>query len=168
MKKYLLICLAVICGYTVACEQYTTPESILLHADASGEKDFVQHIIHNKKDWTYILSQITSGDTAWLQVAEYLKDHSDASATSALNYAVSHALKNTPDNVLAILGRQYSVKKICRSPFIEENIDYEAGFLKAIRSAVTTSTYRGENKARCLNHIRYHLQQIRQQTKRER
>lgn len=163
MKKYLLICLTVICGYTVACEQYTTPESILLHANTVGEKDFVQHIIHNKKDWTYILNQITSGDPAWLQVAEYLKGHSDASTTSALHYAVSHALKNAPDNVLAILGRPYSVKKICRSPFIEENIDYELGFLKAIRNAVTTSAYRGENKARCLNQIRYHLQQIRQQ-----
>ena len=131
----------------------------LFYTEKVKENTYVSQLVKNKEKWIYILSQIESGNNDWLNVAQSLREHTDASATRGLIYAVSFALKNSPNNVLSILGDKYSVKEVCGSPFIEEDIEYELGFLKALRKKVMYSSYKGNGnqKKTCLKNIDHQI-----------
>jgi hypothetical protein len=64
------------------------------------------------------MNGIATGDSAWLDVAEQLTPASAAAAAS-LSIALASALPRSPNRVLAVLGRKYSVEDVCSIPFLE-------------------------------------------------
>ncbi|WP_353669137.1 hypothetical protein [Marinomonas sp. THO17] len=110
-------------------------------------------LYNQPEKWAYVLGQIETGAKPWLNIADLLKAHSDAATTRGLNYAMFFALKNAPSNVLTVLGKHYSVKEVCVSPFIENELEYELGFLKTIRNRLIKTTTVSNEKASCLASI---------------
>ncbi len=162
MKIFIFLFILTFGGFTMACPQVIHPESVMMNSDESEAKEHVINLINNKPKWIYVLSEIENGNKEWLEVAEYLRNYSDASATKELIYSMAFALKNSTDNVLAILDGGYSVNEICSSPFIEENIHYELGFLSAIKENVKNSNFDGINKEKCLKNIGHQISIINQ------
>ncbi len=157
MMKAILLFIFIYSGLATACGQPIRADAIMEYADSTGEKEYVLRLRDRKERWAYILSKIESGDKTWLKVAEILKRNADAAMTKELTYTVSFALKNSPEQVLGILGGQYSVKEICGSPFVEENIHFEQGFLKTIKNKVENADYQGQQKAICLDNINHQI-----------
>jgi hypothetical protein len=64
-----------------------------------------------------VMNGISTGDSAWLEVA---REITPASATSAatLSIALASALPRSPERVLALLGRKYPVADVCSIPFL--------------------------------------------------
>ena len=153
MKHIFLVGMLVFSGFVLACLDVSDPDVVIQDAKKIGEKNYLMHLVDDPEKWIYVLYKIESGNNAWLTVAEMLRSVSDAATTQALVYSMSFALKNAPENVLARLDKHYSVKAVCGSPFIEEDMHYELGFLKTIRHKVKQAKFKGENQARCLNHI---------------
>jgi hypothetical protein len=63
-----------------------------------------------------VMSGIASGDSTWLVVASRLEPES-AAAEASLEIALASALIESPQKVLALVGRKYQVDQVCGIPF---------------------------------------------------
>ena len=155
IKNILLVWACMFSGCCIACHAITVtdPENIIIKAKKMGEKNYVSYLLGSPEKWNYVLLNIEDGNNKWLTVARMLRHYTDASATAALKYSVSIALKNAPEHVLAILGKEYTVQEICGSPFIEEDIQDELGFLRTIKYRVENTKNETKHKQACLNNI---------------
>ena len=131
MKNICLVGMLVVSGFALACLDISDPKVVMRDASKMGEKNYLMRLVDDPEKWIYLLYKIESGNNEWLAVAEMLRSVSDAATTKTLTYTMSFALKNSPENVLGLLGKYYSVTEVCGSPFIEEDIHYELGFLKS-------------------------------------
>lgn len=79
-----------------------------------------QFVVNDSTFGDAVLIGITSGDSAWLEVARLLKPVADAEAREFLGIAVADALPVAPERVLALIGREYPAERVCGLPFIEQ------------------------------------------------
>ncbi len=69
--------------------------------------------------WAEMLAKISSGDTAWLNVAVALLKGTDAGSGEDLRYAVSKALLRNPTGVLRLAAPAFGLENVCSVPVIE-------------------------------------------------
>lgn len=65
-----------------------------------------------------VLDGISTGDSAWLEVAKALRPGSSA-VDASLTIALATALPVAPDGVLGLLGREYVAEEVCGIPFLK-------------------------------------------------
>ena len=83
-----------------------------------------------------VLLGISSGDSAWLDVARLLKPVADAGASTFLSIAVADALPAAPERVLALVGPDYPAEQVCGLPFIEQPDSEAVAYYRRARPAV--------------------------------
>ncbi|MFC5476032.1 hypothetical protein [Paraherbaspirillum soli] len=77
------------------------------------------HQSGTRHGWDWVVEQAATGNQEWLTVIYHLRDATDAGDTQALNVALAYALPKNPAGVLKLLGSDFPVEKICRTPFSE-------------------------------------------------
>jgi hypothetical protein len=101
-----------------------------------GPRAVLDRLLWNEPQFNAIGSQIETGRTEWLQIAQLLRPASDASATLSLNFSVALALPRAPARVLRLIGHGFSIDDLCTSPFIEPEPgvaeEYEQRALRAL------------------------------------
>jgi len=69
--------------------------------------------------WSMVIAGISSGQPAWLAVAQELEPGADAGSGEDLETALSTALPKNPAGVLALTGKTFPIADICSVPLIE-------------------------------------------------
>lgn len=105
---------------TARAHALTAPE-LIERIDQQGPRAVVDDLAFSKdtSQWAFVLSQIESGDPAWLEVAIRLKPGTDASTSESLSIAVALALPNAPANVLPLTDHGFTLTHMCSAPLIE-------------------------------------------------
>jgi hypothetical protein len=92
-----------------------------------------------------VMSGISSGDSAWIEVARQLAPTS-AAAEASLSIALATALPKAPRRVLPLLRRRIPLEEVCGIPFLEadsgEIVRYSDSTVAAL-GAVRDSTLVG-------------------------
>jgi hypothetical protein len=93
-------------------------EIILSEIKLRGPAGVSRRIDTDEEFGQSVMEGISSGDSAWLDVAAQLKPAS-ASAEASLDIALASALPRAPAKVLALLGDEYTAEEVCGIPFLK-------------------------------------------------
>jgi hypothetical protein len=125
-----------------------TAQSILDEVKARGPKVALHEYTSTAvKKWHYILSQVETGDTQWLLVADQLHTASDASYSEDLEFAVATALPKNPKGVLRLSN--FKLSQVCDVPYLEPTPRVVHSFqtkASAALATVTDSDLQGKKK----------------------
>lgn len=120
--KYLLLAAAcaaigVPCG---ARADSLSPPAIHARIVRDGAAAVVNQLNAGSGDsWNRVIAGISSGQPAWLAVAQELEPGADAGSGEDLETALSTALPRNPAGVLALTGKTFPIADICSVPLIE-------------------------------------------------
>ena len=95
-----------------------------------GPRTVLRRLWSRDQEFERACAQIATGDSQWLEVARLLKPASDAAASLSLRFSVARALPAAPREVLGLVGRGFTLRDLCTSPFIEP----EPGSPRSMRS----------------------------------
>jgi hypothetical protein len=105
-----------------------------------------------------VMSGISSGDSAWIEVARQLAPTS-AAAEASMSIALASALPKAPTRVLPLLRRRVPLEEVCGIPFLEADSaeivrysDSAAAALTGVRDSTLIAVR--DNCARALNDAR--------------
>lgn len=107
----------------VSAQSYATDwnvDEVLMKLKSEQSDTFVNSVLFEGGWSVYdsLIKQIESGEPKWLEVAELLRQHTDAGASEAIATALGNAIKNNPEAVLAMMS-DFEVKWSCSVPLIE-------------------------------------------------
>jgi len=91
---------------------------ILAEIKLGGGSNVAKRIDADESFGRAVMNGISTGDSAWLDVADKLTPAS-ASAEASLSIALASALPRSPRRVLALLGPKYPVEEVCAIPFLK-------------------------------------------------
>jgi hypothetical protein len=74
-----------------------------------------------------VINGISTGDSAWLDVADQLTPASAAAAAS-FSIALASALPRSPKRVLATLGPKYPFEDVCSIPFLKADSTFVTSY----------------------------------------
>ena len=92
-------------------------ELVLSEIKLGRAADVAKRIDSDESFGRSVMNGISTGDSAWLEVAGQLTPAS-STAAATLNIALASALPRSPDRVLALLGKKYPVEDVCGIPFL--------------------------------------------------
>lgn len=117
-KKFIALTLLPLCFSVFA---HPTPEILTKEIENQGAKAIVAGLYANEeKEWQYVTTKISKGETSWLRVALLLAAGTDAASAETLSSAVALAIPHNPDGVVNIMTDRYttlSVRQVCSLPF---------------------------------------------------
>lgn len=117
------------------------PASLLSAIDAKGPRKALDDVLdENDIAFDSICHSIESGDPQWLEVARRLRPGADGFIAEGLDYAVARALPKAPDAVLGLIGRGFTLDRVCTSPFNEPEAGIAETYQKAAADALKTVT----------------------------
>ncbi len=86
--------------------------------------------------WSTVIADISSGQPAWLSVAQELEPGADAGSGEDLETALSTALPKNPAGVLELAGKTFPIADICSVPLIEPTDSQVAAWRHRVLSAL--------------------------------
>jgi len=102
-----------------ASDSTTRAQSILSDINSRGAKSVVEMLWADEERWNDVMTNVGSGDVAWLGVAVALRSGTDAGASEMLDEAISIALKSAPAAVLRLLkDHKFNRSFVCSSNIV--------------------------------------------------
>jgi hypothetical protein len=101
-------------GAAPATVRVPDPKLLLRQIKANGAKAVLDGL--RPEQWPPMITDIESGDPAWLDVAVALEGTADADLAGSLTLAVGVALAYAPRKVLSIVGDAMPVDAVCGFP----------------------------------------------------
>jgi hypothetical protein len=86
--------------------------------------------------WNMVIAAISSGQAAWLAVAQGLAPGADAGSGEDLETALSTALPKNPAGVLDLTGKTFPIADICSVPLIEPTDQQVAAWRHTVLAAL--------------------------------
>jgi len=110
--------------------------ALLSEIEGNGPRAVLDRLWANQHQFEALCAAIESADPSWLEVARRLRPVSDAAISESLDYSVARAIPAAPARVLGLVGRGFTIERICTSPFNEPEPGvaehYEQQALKAL------------------------------------
>ncbi len=132
---------------------FTSAEALLEEVDERDSKAIVIRLWKDHSCWGSVLSEVASAEPAWLHVAERLKPGADAGASLALRHAIARALPHSPEAVLALIDKGFSLESVCTTPFLEEPLEIVVRYLERTEAALKTVSPAISHREECLEKI---------------
>lgn len=154
--KYISLILVLCTVGFASIKSPLTPEMVKKSVSEIGAKKTLVKIFENPKLEEQLLAGVSSGATAWLDIAQILKPVSDAGSSEGLNIATAEALPQNVKGVLALLGKDFPLDRVCSIPFIEPSDARIAKYFKKAEAALTKNTDPNQKEvtAQCLAVLR--------------
>jgi hypothetical protein len=84
-----------------------------------GARRLVDSLIGDAAADTHYFNRVSTGDSAWLEVARVLRAESDAGMSEGFDMALATAILAAPAHALRVAGPPFNFEWVCRPPFME-------------------------------------------------
>jgi len=136
MRRYLAFLL---CTVALSCAAepggVTTPLAVGALIKEKGARQTIDSL-WDTPQWITLIAGVSSGDQAWLKIAEEIWPGSDAGSASELRDAMAWALPKAPAKVLALAKRGEFWKDTCDGPPVDFPPQGSATYFKEALAAV--------------------------------
>ncbi len=133
---------------------YDSTYDALTRQLSQGSEDEIAAILQNDCRFQEILSRIENGDDSLIRLAPRLRAHLDGANALGLEFALSRALRLSPEAVLSLIPA-IPLDRLCTVPWIEAPPDIERRWRLSVRPVlldVSDPALRGRRDA-CLMRI---------------
>jgi hypothetical protein len=118
----LIVASLIIAAATACKDSAWTPrgsaELVLSEIKLDGATAVSRRIDADESFGRSVMNGVSTGDSAWLDVAGQVTPAS-AAAEASFSIALATALPRSPERVLALLGSKYPVEDVCAIPFLK-------------------------------------------------